>query len=447
MLRQIEAAINKYGMLSFGDKVAVGLSGGADSVALLLALCGLREKYGITLFAVHINHMLRGDEAMRDEKFAVELCNRLEIPITVRRVPVAEIAEKSGESIELAARKVRYDCFAELSVDKIATAHNADDNLETVVYNITRGSGINGAGGIPPVRGNIIRPLITTTRDEILRFLADNKQSFVVDSSNASDDYTRNIIRHHAVPVLKQINSGAVMNVARFSDTLREDAAYLSDIAQKAYRKLCLNGVMSADIALQQPPIQKRVLRIFAENTCGKDSVTARHIDAMLKVVCGSSRRESLPYNMSFCKTKSGYVITKNKNREEFCIQIDLNSAEMRQYFSNCETVDYETYKNTIKVHKLLFKYSIDCDKIVGNTSLRTRKDGDAYRPVGRNVTKTLRKLLCESAFTPEEKRNLLFLCDEKGIVFTNLFGIDERVRVDDGSKRILIIKEGEGSF
>ena len=214
MLCQILDTAKKYSMTETGDEVIAALSGGADSVCLLLALNELKETLGIKLSAIHVNHCLRGNESDRDEQFCRDLCGRLRIPLICGRFNVKEEAENRKISTELAARDIRYRFFQENSSGKkIATAHTANDNAETVIFNLARGTGTKGIAGIPPVRGNIIRPLINVTRSQIENYLKEKNQEYVTDSTNLTDDYTRNIIRHIVIPVIEQINSSLFRTV------------------------------------------------------------------------------------------------------------------------------------------------------------------------------------------------------------------------------------------
>ena len=201
MLNKLLAQLRKYEMLSAGDHVICAVSGGADSVALLFGMYLLREKLGITLSAAHFNHHLRGAESDRDEQFVRQFCDRYEIPLFVGQARV--VAGKKG--LEAAAREARYAYFATLS-GKIATAHTADDNAETVLMHLVRGTGLKGLGGISPVKGNILRPMLTVTRQEVLAFLEEYGLTFVEDSSNQTDDFFRNRLRHGVMPLLKEEN-------------------------------------------------------------------------------------------------------------------------------------------------------------------------------------------------------------------------------------------------
>ena len=199
-----------------GDTVICALSGGADSVALLFGCCLLKDKLGITLEAAHFNHHLRGPESQRDEQFARQLCDRYEIQLHVGSAEVTP----GPKGLEAAAREARYGFFATLP-GKVATAHTADDNAETVLLHLVRGTGLKGLGGIAPVNGKYIRPMLDITRKQVLSFLADYHLSYVEDSSNAGDDFLRNRLRHHVMPLLRAENPRFAENTSRMAQRLR----------------------------------------------------------------------------------------------------------------------------------------------------------------------------------------------------------------------------------
>ncbi len=224
MVEAIARMLKSYDMVSPGETVICAVSGGADSVALLFGMYLLREKLGVSLEAAHFNHGLRGEESDRDEAFVRQLCDRLEIPLHLGRGRVT--AGKKG--LEAAARDARYGFFESLP-GKIATAHTADDNLETVLMHLIRGTGLKGLGGIAPVRGRYIRPMLTVTRHRVEAFLEEYHLSFVTDSSNESDGFLRNRLRHHTVPLLKRENPRLAENVSRMALDLRQDEEALRE--------------------------------------------------------------------------------------------------------------------------------------------------------------------------------------------------------------------------
>ena len=202
---KMKEAIAKYNMLQYGDTVIAGVSGGADSMCLLHFLCVLRQEYGLNVIAAHVNHHLRAEESDRDESFVRTWCSTHGVPLSVFQADIYGMAKERGESIELCARQVRYmffDSLAKQHDGKIATAHTLSDSIETMLFHLARGTGIKGMCGIPPVRGNIIRPLILLTGKQTRDYCKTHGVAYVVDSSNQEDTYTRNRLRHYVVPVL-----------------------------------------------------------------------------------------------------------------------------------------------------------------------------------------------------------------------------------------------------
>ena len=283
VISKAEAAIEKYRLLSGGDSVIIALSGGADSVTLLSVLNSIKEKYNLKLYAAHLNHGIRGEEADNDEKFCKILCENYNIHLFVKHIDVPKLSAEQKISAELCGRNERYKFFDELSAKlnaKVATAHTASDNAETLIFNLCRGSSLAGASAIPPKRGNIIRPLITLTRDEIESYCAANSLGFVTDSTNMSDSYTRNKIRHKVIPALKEINPQAENAMLAFS----RDASEISEFLDKS-AEICLNSSKekygyNAQALLQNDPavLKAAVAKLCRENDAGAER---RHIERL----------------------------------------------------------------------------------------------------------------------------------------------------------------------
>lgn len=259
---KVMRAISDCNMLNTGDAVVAALSGGADSVSLLQALITLRERLGITVSACHVNHCLRGEESDRDMQFCEDLCARLGVELKILRIDVAAQQQKH-ESLEECARRIRYAFFDEVSRGKkLATAHNSNDCAETVILNILRGTGLKGLCGIPPVRGNIIRPLIYCTRAEVERYCAENSLSFVTDSTNLCCDYTRNKVRHGILPQMLEINGSLFDTMSRMEKSLREDSELLECMASEALEKAQKNGGwVAAELAKLPKPVRARAVK------------------------------------------------------------------------------------------------------------------------------------------------------------------------------------------
>ena len=233
-------ALRQYSLFTQGDRIAVGVSGGADSVALLRFLAVLREEYRWELIVCHIHHGLRGAEADRDEQFVRELAGQLGLPYTVRHIDAAALALENHLSVEEAGRNARYAFFAETAGEggRIATAHTLDDTIETVLMNLIRGTGLHGLCGIPRIRGNIVRPLLDVTRAEVEEYLALLGQPYCTDSTNLSDDYTRNRIRHDILPRLCELNPNFTGAMARMLPQLAAQWALTEQLAESAAQQL-----------------------------------------------------------------------------------------------------------------------------------------------------------------------------------------------------------------
>ena len=314
MLKTIRQTIRQYKMLSLGDGVVVGLSGGADSVVLLSALLTLRDEMQLSVYAAHINHNLRGDAAMRDEDFVQGLCEDWGVPLLVFQADVKGYAASQKLSIEEAGRNLRYQYLrqglVEFNAQKIATGHHADDNAETILLNLFRGAGLRGLCGIPPVNGPIIRPLLEVSRESIEAYAKRNNLKYVTDETNESIIYSRNNIRNKIIPAIRELEHSGVGNVAetmtRNALWLRADEEFLAAAAQDVYDELAIPTKISGTIIEITIPIEKlqshpaalarRVIRHAVSSlrgTQGLEDIQSAHIAAILDIAQGSTGREA----------------------------------------------------------------------------------------------------------------------------------------------------------
>lgn len=436
MLEKVKALISEYNMLQCGEVVCCALSGGADSVALLLALKTLSADLGITVTAVHINHLLRGEESDRDENFCRELCKKLDIPLTVFRKDAAAFSHSLGASVETGAREMRYEIFSQISADKIATAHNLNDNAETILFRMARGTGLRGLTGIPPVRGKIIRPLLSCTRDEIEAYLNDVGQDFVTDSTNFSDDYTRNRIRHKIMPEMASVHEAFPKCVTAMTVSLAEDEDFLT---KEAIRQ------KNNDLRELHPAVGKRVIINLLKSH--KLKTNAEKISEIWKIALNGSGKISLDKNFcAVCRNGRVKIIPSEKPAEGLPVPTVIKGEGKYRFFGDkfvtitketCENVNTEDIVNK----KSTFQYA-DYDKILNGILLRNRLRGDRIKPVGSAHTRELRKLLQEK-LPPEERKFSAVIADEKGVVWSELVGIDDRVKTDAETKNFLKIEIG----
>ena len=437
MLDKVYSFIQKYDMLKSGDTVVCGLSGGADSVALLLALFSLKDRLGIQVEALHVNHCLRGAESDRDENFCRELCKRKAIVFNAVSCDVSGYAVKNSLSVEEAARKLRYSVFKEYTAHKkIATAHNANDALETAILNLARGTGIKGIASIPPVRDNIVRPLLGVTRAEIEEFLVKEGQDYVTDSTNLSDDYTRNKIRHKIVPLLGELNSSVIETSINSLNTLRDENAFIESVANDAYSS-CLKGKKLLDLGKYAPVIRKRLIaRLLSENGLPYSHKRLEEADS----IALNGGKLNISSQIYLLGTDGSIELIKIVPDNDNLISKPLIIGENRIYAGCilfCEIIQCDDLKKIETVNKNSTFYLLDYDKIRGRTVVRSRKFGDRIKLRGRDFTSSIKKIINEK-IPAEKRRTLHFIEDEEGTVFAEMIGIADRAAPDENTVHFL---------
>lgn len=439
MLDKVYKFIKSNNMLSEGDTVICGLSGGADSVALLLSLLQLREKLNIRVEAVHVNHCIRGSESDSDENFCLELCKSYDVPFTAERCDVIGESKKRQLSVEETARELRYDIFRKISFGKkLATAHNANDNLETVILNLSRGTGLKGLAGIPCTRENIIRPLLSCSRNEIEKFLESLGQKYVTDSTNLSDDYTRNKIRHKIIPLLEEINSSVIDTSVNTMNTVREENSFIEAEVDAAMGK-CSVGKELTGLYKYSPVIRKR---------CISRLLSAEHLPYSAKRLIEADDillnggKLNISNNIFLVGEKGSLKLECFNRQQEIKLEqyLDLGRNTINdRCIVECEIAECDNLKKIEAVHKKSTFYSLDYDKIRGKLIVRTRKFGDKIKLAGRDFTSSVKKLINEKI--PSEKRNgILFVADDEGTILAEEIGIAQRVAPSADTVRFLII-------
>lgn len=434
--------------------IIVGYSGGADSSALLFLLHDFCINREIPLLAVHINHMIRGAEADRDEDHCRQICRRYNIGFRAVRADIPKIAETEKKGLEETARDFRYAVFSDiLKSDErfmyVATAHNADDNIETMLFNLARGTGTEGLRGIPVVRpidgGYVIRPLIGASKSEIVGYCREKSIEYIYDSTNSDTDYSRNYIRHEIVPKLTALNPRLSDAVLRASAALSVDADCLNRMSNDFIVKNCSRGAINLDeFEKLHQAVAVRVLRgVYRQST--EALLEAVHIEALMKLALtgrdGASL--SLPGGIkAFISGRALYFSEQRKGVPEFCRELregindfpDLGFAVMIFCTGDCEKYkkDKESLKN---IYKLSIHARLNSDKIKHILFVRSKRDGDAF--VRGKITRKLKKLFCERKLTREERSSIPIFCDREGILFVPGFGIADRV--SDGEKNLEI--------
>lgn len=430
-----ELFIQKHNMLPPGTKVLCAVSGGADSVALLHFLSKMED---VKLAAAHYNHCLRGTESDADEEFVKTLCGKLGIECVTGRGDVAAYAAESGKSTEEAARTLRYEFLEktarELGCGCIATAHNADDNAETVLLNLTRGTGLKGLCGIPPVRGKIIRPFLQNTREEIEHYLEQNGLEHIEDSSNALDDYSRNRIRHHVSPVLRQLNPSYTSAIARMTESLREDEEYISSAAAEFIGRETKGRSLSVDAVMAlESPVRMRVFRLMHGGELSAVHCRAIENICLVRSVHAHADVPGMRVSREFDKLIFGGGEAEEIAKRELIPGEKLHISEAGiEIF--CEYVP-----SCAEIHKSLNTFFFKNENICGKIFVSSRCEGDKIRLEGRNCTKSLKKLFSEAKMELNDRKSCPVIYDEAGPIGVYGFGTAQRCAARSGDNCIAV--------
>lgn len=393
MLNKLLSFLRKYDLITPGEQVTCAFSGGADSVALLFALYLLKEKLDIQLSAAHFNHRLRGDESDRDEAFVREFCGRYDIPLLVGSGDI--IPGKKG--LEAAARDARY-AFLRSIPGKIATAHTADDNAETVLMHMTRGTGLKGLGGIAPVNGRIIRPMLGITRREVEDFCSEWCLNFVQDSSNAGDDFLRNRLRHHVMPLLTRENPVLAQQVSAMALRLRQDEDCLQQMLEDV-------PVSVEWLKQTHPALRSRVLERFLKDS-GIREPEASHIARLEALVFSEkpSARADFPGGVTIARNYDALEVLPpeaDRATPELTCPGEVLWNGYRIVCRPADTLENGTASFTV------------CPR--GAMVIRAREAGDTIRLSGG--TKSLKKLFIDRKIPAARRSRIPVIADEQGVL------------------------------
>ena len=440
MNNNVRNLIEQYDMLPEGADVVAAVSGGSDSMVLLNILNSLKDEYKINLCAAHVNHCLRGEDADRDEKFVVEKCSELNVPVHVLKVDVAAKAKESGEGFEECARRIRYDFFNSLGDNVIiATAHNLSDKIETFLFNFSRGSALRGLCSIPVKRDNIIRPLINCTKSQILGYCEENGIKYVSDYTNEDVAYSRNRIRHNIIKEFSVINSSFEKCAERCMESVNEDEAFLSSLADECIENAgCQNGFNAKIISEAPLPIRKRAIIKIAEKCAG---VTPEYkFVGMISSLLESGGKVQINGGITVRVRKGVLDFPKEAECADSAEIID-GKAEFCDSLTETQIVNIKEINNLQNFSKQGLEYFVDYDKIIGRLIVRSRQAGDKISLKSRGCTKTLKKLFNEMEISPEKRNTVAVIADEKGVVALEGVGVDSRVSVTKTTEKVLVIR------
>lgn len=438
ILNIIKQAIAEYNLFDSGSSVLVGLSGGADSVCLTHALHTLSEELDITVYTAHVNHGIRGEEALRDEQFARDFSESLGLKCFVKHADIPDIAKSEGISEETAGRKIRYGFFDEIckkhNIDYIATAHNKNDNAETLLMNFMRGSSTNGLCGIPYKRSNIIRPLLDAGRDEIEKYCKSYNLRYVMDSTNLFNSYTRNKIRNILLPFIKQeFNSGFVDTVTSNSRLIKEDNALLESMSKIFYDKnVHERGIASSILKTADIAIQRRVIRLMMSDVYGEISgIPAKYVSDVLRLLDNQSGANINLAGGIVVRNEFGkLVVDKISENEPFLYEAAVGDTveipQIKKRVTVMEALRRDGDKNTIFL-------SCDAEKKI---IVRSRKNGDKFYPVGMTGSKKVKHYFIDKKI-PRNERERIPIIEINGEIASVGDRVDRRFCFENKGLRI----------
>lgn len=463
MQKKIISFMEKYHMVEEGECVLAAVSGGADSLCLLMVMLVLQKERDYRLCAVHVEHGIRGADSREDARFVENFCRQHQIPCKVFHCQALEYAKEHKMTVEEGARELRYHFFdkaaKEFGADKIAVAHNQNDCAETMLFHLARGTGLKGMCGIAPVRDNIIRPLLCVERKEIECYLAARNQKFCQDKTNEELDYTRNKIRHQVLPILEEINNQAVFHMNQASALAMEAAELVEDLTDQAEAKyVCrsLQGIcISRKILEERPMIQKSLLhRILTEKAGSSRDISAVHVRQLQELFYRQTGRNvRFPYGVTAERIYDIVLLQRQAEGDgaqpgefqdgegEACALPLEGTLQLPAYGYEIHTRLLENNFQKEEIPKKMYTKWMDYDKIRGTLHLRTGRAEDFFVIDADGRRKKLKKYFKDEKIPRQERKRMLFLADEAHIVWDIGRRMSEDVKVTEDTKRILEIR------
>lgn len=445
MVNKVLKFVKENEILKYGDSVILGVSGGADSICMLYVLNELKPVLNLTLNVVHVNHHIRGEEAQRDADFVKDICERLEIGFNQIDADIPKEVEMTGMSEEEAGRKARYEAFsieaAEKGANKIAVAHNLNDNSETILFNLFRGTGIKGLTGIPIRREMIVRPLICCTRQEIEDYLKSVGIAFCTDETNNTTEYSRNKIRIDVLPYIKDnINEKAEYNIVNAAENLSEIYDFLNKEAKKAYDVYVKGNIFINEGFKLHSALQNEIVRHMIYNQVGKlKDITKTHIKSVVSLSNMSvSKSISLPYGLTAVRVYDGIQIKKDEENHNYKTISETLIKDGEFYSSNKIEITMETEGFNIEnIKELVYTKWFDCDKIHA-LALRNRQKGDYIVINNNGGRKKLKDYFIDEKVPKEERDNILLLADGSHVVWVIGYRISSFYKVTNDTTHVI---------
>ncbi|BED93022.1 MAG: tRNA lysidine(34) synthetase TilS [Candidatus Paraimprobicoccus trichonymphae] len=430
-------------MLYKTDNLIIGTSGGADSMSLLNFLYDYNLKINkFNLIAVHVNHCLRNEESDRDAKFVEDFCMNKNIKLYIKKIDIKKIAKEKKIGLEECGRNVRYSIFNDFSLkyenSKIATAHTLSDSMETFFLNLIRGGNLKSLIGIPPVRKDIIRPLIFISREEIEFYCKFNNIKYVTDSSNFDRNYNRNKVRLDIVPVLKKINPSFNSIFKRFINNIFQEEEYLDNISQKIYlntklenQKFNIKNLKNLDVCIKKRVIFK-ILKDFSEN------IESKHVNLALKSIENNINYINLSCDIKIKLENEILELRKSKIDKKLVWKYKFNKINDLREINKIFLVKkiLENFK------KYDLKNLVDINKIenLKDVLFRNRRPEDIFCPINRNITKKVKKFFNELKIDKNLRNTLVFLAEKNNVIWIENIGVSEKYKIDENTKKAFFI-------
>lgn len=428
IITKINKTVEKYNMLSMGDKVVIGVSGGADSMLLLSYFIAIRDDMQIQLVVANVEHGIRGEASLSDSAFVKRYCERNNVEFKGFSINAPVEAKAAGMGVEEYSREKRYEFFRSLNADKIATAHNLSDNVETVLFRLSRGTSIKGCCGIPAVRGNIIRPIIELSSDEIRRACKDFDIPYVKDETNDDITYSRNYVRNRIVPLFNELNPSFENVFSRFICSVNDDEAFIESEADKCFDACFKNNSLRLDKLnkYNNALVKRAIIKYVSLYDITLDDL---HLNGVYELTHKQGRYQ-IKNNCFAISDKNRLrlaVFDESYNFDELIINKRVTSRA--DFLTNCE------------LYQKQFAFFCDYDKICGGICIRPREEGDEISPANRKCTKSLKKLYNEYKIPVEERDKLPLICDDNGIIGVYGYCIDERVKIDNTTNNVILLQ------
>lgn len=464
MQKKIENFMEEHHMVKRGECILAAVSGGADSLCLLLILLQLRQAGKIRLCAVHVEHGIRGADSQKDARFVENFCKEQGVPIKVFHCRAEEYARAHKMTVEEGARALRYSFFAqaaeEFGADKIAVAHNQNDCAETMLFHLVRGTGLKGMSGILPVRGRIIRPLLCAQRKEIESYLAGRNQEFCQDKTNEELDYSRNKLRRQVFPVLNEVNSQAVTHMCQAAALAAQAWELAEDLSRKAAEQyVCRKErglVILEGILEEKPLLQTTLLRQALEETAeSSQDISGLHVKKLQELFEKQPGRQlDLPYGVKAERIYEGILLEKHaapkehsRHRPPGAQLAPEGTLEIPSYGCEIRTRILENPFQNEEIPKKMYTKWLDYDRIKGILQLRARREGDFLVICPDGKRKKLKNYFIDEKIPRQERDGILLLADETHVLWAIGYRISEDVKVTKDTRRVLEIQVCGGKF